>query len=148
MSKQWNPLQDLIVLQDRMNRLFEDTTERRARVAAKAGDEIERADWNPAADIYETGGRIPDRGGLAWNRSSHAARSSGRQSADYSRDTRNRDVDHGTQRKTERQILTYFQRAFRSSTSKRSRRTTRMAFSNPVSKTERTEAQRIQIKVN
>lgn len=51
MSQQWNPLQDLMVLQDRMNRLFEDATQRRAN---DAGDQFERADWTPAADIYET----------------------------------------------------------------------------------------------
>ncbi|HSB28054.1 MAG TPA: Hsp20/alpha crystallin family protein [Pyrinomonadaceae bacterium] len=49
MSQQWNPLQDLITLQDRMNRLFEDATQRRPR-----DDEFERADWTPAADVYET----------------------------------------------------------------------------------------------
>lgn len=52
MSQQWNPLQDLMVLQDRMNRLFEDATQRRART--DAGDDFERADWTPPADIYET----------------------------------------------------------------------------------------------
>ena len=52
MAQQWNPLQDLVVLQDRMNRLFEDGTQRRANT--DAGDEFERADWAPAADIYET----------------------------------------------------------------------------------------------
>jgi HSP20 family protein len=51
MAQQWNPLQDLVVLQDRMNRLFEDATQRRANTD---GDEFERADWTPAADIYET----------------------------------------------------------------------------------------------
>jgi len=51
MAQQWNPLQDLMILQDRMNRLFEDATQRRANTD---GDEFERADWNPAADIYET----------------------------------------------------------------------------------------------
>ena len=51
MSQQWNPLQDLMVLQDRMNRLFEDATQRRQ---SGADDEFERADWTPAADIYET----------------------------------------------------------------------------------------------
>ena len=50
---QWNPLQDLMVLQDRMNRLFEDATQRRTQ-ADERGDEFERADWTPAADIYET----------------------------------------------------------------------------------------------
>ena len=50
MSQQWNPLQDLMVLQDRMNRLFEDATQRRSQT----DDEFERADWTPASDIYET----------------------------------------------------------------------------------------------
>src|SRR5262245_4433372 len=50
MSQQWNPLQDLVMLQDRMNRLFEDATQRRAQ----GDDEFERVDWTPAADIYET----------------------------------------------------------------------------------------------
>src|SRR6188474_1781533 len=54
MSQQWNPLQDLVLLQDRMNRLFEDATQRRNQADAGAGDEFERADWTPAADIYET----------------------------------------------------------------------------------------------
>ncbi|HET8783473.1 MAG TPA: Hsp20/alpha crystallin family protein [Pyrinomonadaceae bacterium] len=34
-----------------MNRLFEDATQRRAN---DSGDDFERADWTPAADIYET----------------------------------------------------------------------------------------------
>ena len=54
MSQQWNPLQDLMVLQDRMNRLFEDATQRRNQADAGTGDEFERADWTPASDIYET----------------------------------------------------------------------------------------------
>jgi len=54
MSQQWNPLQDLIQLQDRMNRLFEDATQRRAQNESNSRDEFERADWTPAADIYET----------------------------------------------------------------------------------------------
>jgi HSP20 family protein len=54
MSQQWNPLQDLMVLQDRMNRLFEDATQRRNQADAGAGDEFERADWTPPSDIYET----------------------------------------------------------------------------------------------
>ena len=54
MSQQWNPLQDLMVLQDRMNRLFEDATQRRNQADPAAGDEFERADWTPASDIYET----------------------------------------------------------------------------------------------
>jgi len=54
MSQQWNPLQDLVLLQDRMNRLFEDATQRRSQPDAGANDEFERADWTPASDIYET----------------------------------------------------------------------------------------------
>ena len=54
MSQQWNPLQDLMVLQDRMNRLFEDATQRRNQADSTASDEFERADWTPASDIYET----------------------------------------------------------------------------------------------
>ena len=54
MSQQWNPLQDLMMLQDRMNRLFEDATQRRAHNDSNSRDEFERADWTPAADIYET----------------------------------------------------------------------------------------------
>lgn len=53
MSQQWNPLQDLMVLQDRMNRLFEDATQRRTQTEPTE-DEFERADWTPASDIYET----------------------------------------------------------------------------------------------
>ena len=51
MSQQWNPLQDLMVLQDRMNRLFEDATQRRGQTGGE--DEFERADWTPSAYIYE-----------------------------------------------------------------------------------------------
>lgn len=53
MAQQWNPLQDLMVLQDRMNRLFEDATQRRSQ-GRDEGDEFERGDWTPASDIYET----------------------------------------------------------------------------------------------
>lgn len=52
MSKHWNPLQDLMLLQERMNRLFEDATDRQARTGES--DEIDSADWHPAADVYET----------------------------------------------------------------------------------------------
>ena len=44
MSEQWNPINDLMVLQDQMNRLFEDVSQRRARAEAKPQDDIERAD--------------------------------------------------------------------------------------------------------
>jgi HSP20 family protein len=49
---QWNPLHDLVSLQDRMNRLFEDASQRRASDTDKS-DEVEGADWYPAADVYE-----------------------------------------------------------------------------------------------
>lgn len=51
MSKKWNPLHDLMLLQDKMNRLFEDVTERQGRVETEA--DMERADWYPNADIYD-----------------------------------------------------------------------------------------------
>lgn len=54
MSQNWNPLQDLMVLQDRMNRLFEDATQRRARNESDSRDEFERTDWSPSADIDES----------------------------------------------------------------------------------------------
>jgi HSP20 family protein len=52
---QWNPLHDLVSLQDRMNRLFEDASQRRAS-EAKPSDEVEGADWYPAADVFEDDG--------------------------------------------------------------------------------------------
>lgn len=52
---QWNPLHDLVSLQDRMNRLFEDASQRRAS-EANPTDEVEAADWFPAADVYENDG--------------------------------------------------------------------------------------------
>ena len=54
----FDPVRDLMTLQDRMNRLFEDAAERRAHRrddADEAEGEMERADWSPAADVYETG---------------------------------------------------------------------------------------------
>ena len=50
---QWNPLHDLVSLQDRMNRLFEDASKRRAS-EVEQNDEVEGADWYPAADVYES----------------------------------------------------------------------------------------------
>jgi HSP20 family protein len=49
---QWNPLHDLVTLQDRMNQLFEDASHRRTS-EAESGDELEQADWYPAADVFE-----------------------------------------------------------------------------------------------
>jgi HSP20 family protein len=55
MSQHWNPLQDLLVLQDRMNRLFEDATQRRTRDDSDSNG-FERGDWTPDADVYEAEG--------------------------------------------------------------------------------------------
>ncbi|HEX8291232.1 MAG TPA: Hsp20/alpha crystallin family protein [Pyrinomonadaceae bacterium] len=44
---------DLFTLQDRMNRLFEEAADRRGGAREEAEGEIERADWIPAADVYE-----------------------------------------------------------------------------------------------
>ena len=43
---------DLFTLQERMNRLFEETADRRGG-AREDEAEIERADWIPAADVFE-----------------------------------------------------------------------------------------------
>src|ERR1041384_6409732 len=53
MGHHWDPLRDLVTLQDRMNRLFEDAAHRRARGEEEADErELEQADWSPAADVY------------------------------------------------------------------------------------------------
>ena len=47
---QWNSLQDLFAIQEKMNRLFEETIHR-----SEFSDEgVEGALWSPAADVYET----------------------------------------------------------------------------------------------
>jgi len=49
----WEPFKDLLSLQDRMNRLFEETVARgTVREEAKAGQ------WSPAVDILEAEGEI------------------------------------------------------------------------------------------
>ena len=53
MSHQWNPLDALFHLQDRMNRLFEDATQRRA-AGSESSDDFERPDWHPLADVFES----------------------------------------------------------------------------------------------
>lgn len=52
---QWNPLHDLVTLQDRMNQLFTDASQRRASETDHR-DEVEEADWYPAADVDELEG--------------------------------------------------------------------------------------------
>jgi HSP20 family protein len=51
---QWNPLHDLVTLQDRMNRLFEDASQRRGE--SNPADDAEGSDWYPAADVYDENG--------------------------------------------------------------------------------------------
>lgn len=53
MTQRWDPLRDLVLLQDRMNQVFADATQQRARTRGEADSEIEPADWIPAADVYE-----------------------------------------------------------------------------------------------
>jgi len=55
MRHRWDPVRDLFSLQERMNRLFEEAAERRAR-PEETEAEIEHADWLPAADVYEDEG--------------------------------------------------------------------------------------------
>jgi HSP20 family protein len=55
MAQRWDPIRDLVSLQDRMNRLFQEATERRAGSGDEENEqEIEHADWIPAADVYQT----------------------------------------------------------------------------------------------
>ncbi len=46
----WEPLKDLLTLQDRMNRLFDDS----ARGLRPGEEALSNALWSPAVDIYET----------------------------------------------------------------------------------------------
>ena len=50
----WGPMRDLVTLQERMNRLFEDAADRQTHTGEETENEIEHADWFPAADVYET----------------------------------------------------------------------------------------------
>ncbi len=45
----WDPFRDLLSIQDRMNRLFEQTLSR-----SRAEEGITASTWAPAVDIYET----------------------------------------------------------------------------------------------
>jgi len=50
---QWDPFRDLISIQDRMNRMFEQTLSR-----SRLDEGVSAATWTPAVDIYETTDRI------------------------------------------------------------------------------------------
>ena len=53
MSRHRDPLGDLFGLQDRMNRVFDELTQRQTRGKDVPSGEIERPDWVPAADVNE-----------------------------------------------------------------------------------------------
>ena len=50
----WDPFRDLNLLQDRMNRLFEDA----GRGAWRSEEPVATTTWSPAVDIFETDGDI------------------------------------------------------------------------------------------
>ena len=55
MGHKWDGWRDYATLQERMNRLFEDTAQRHDHLNEEREAELERSDWTPAADVYETG---------------------------------------------------------------------------------------------
>jgi HSP20 family protein len=56
----WDPFRDLVSLQDRMNRLFEDSLSR----SKTTDQEMAMGAWTPAVDIYETPEQIVLRADL------------------------------------------------------------------------------------
>lgn len=54
MGHKWDEWRDYMTLQERMNRLFEDSQQRHDHLNEERAAELERADWVPASDIYET----------------------------------------------------------------------------------------------
>ncbi|HEX8457536.1 MAG TPA: Hsp20/alpha crystallin family protein [Pyrinomonadaceae bacterium] len=54
MGHKWDDWRDYVTLQERMNRLFEDTARRHDHLNEEREAELERADWTPASDVYET----------------------------------------------------------------------------------------------
>jgi HSP20 family protein len=54
MSRWDNPLRDLMLLQERMNRLFEESLQDRRM----PDEDVRAALWQPAVDIFETEGEI------------------------------------------------------------------------------------------
>jgi HSP20 family protein len=49
-TRRWDPLRDLLNLQEKMNRLFEDSL-----AATRTDPSVPPSAWTPAADVYETG---------------------------------------------------------------------------------------------
>lgn len=58
-TTRWDPFRDLMAIQDRMNRLFQETMARQ-----RGEEELELGQWSPAVDIYETGEKIVLRADL------------------------------------------------------------------------------------
>ena len=58
-TTRWDPFRDLMAIQDRMNRLFQETLARQ-----RGQEEMEVGQWSPAVDIFETGDRIVVRADL------------------------------------------------------------------------------------
>ena len=50
----WDPFRDVVALQDRINRMFDDAFPR----SRSADSEPELCNWRPAVDIYETDGSV------------------------------------------------------------------------------------------
>jgi HSP20 family protein len=50
-TRRWDPLRDLLTLQERMNRLFEDSLSSTSATAPP----LDSGSWVPSADVYETG---------------------------------------------------------------------------------------------
>ncbi len=55
----WDPFKDMIMIQERMNRLFQETMARQ-----RGQDDPESGGWAPAVDIFETGDQITLRADL------------------------------------------------------------------------------------
>ncbi|MGH9900735.1 MAG: Hsp20/alpha crystallin family protein [Pyrinomonadaceae bacterium] len=54
MSHRWGPLRDLFRLEERMNSLFEEAARQRTAGGEEERSEMGHADWQPAADVYES----------------------------------------------------------------------------------------------
>ncbi len=55
----WDPFKDMMMIQERMNRLFQETMARQ-----RGQDNPEGGGWAPAVDIFETGAQITLRADL------------------------------------------------------------------------------------
>ncbi len=56
----WEPLKDLVSFQERMNRLFDEAFHRKGELSP-----IQKGDWSPAVDVFETKDAIELRAELA-----------------------------------------------------------------------------------